>query len=547
MLVDRSYLYLLGRTLTTLIVPILLWSTGAFAKQPGWQRQQVDWRMTGGSRIKAVSHPDQKPLPMAADRKFSRCPVSKKLLTPETAVRLEGAGEQLTEPVVAAVIESPPIDGFVPWIATVVTDDRLDPGEIDAVPQSSVTGNYLTATPQADYAIGIFDTAASAHVMGNAAANRAGLFSSGLITTNTTTIAGVTGSVEAWVSQPLGLFVDGLGAIEPNGLLWDSSGMVGQSNVAIAVGQTPPPEALDLPTAIGSPLSTYFAADFRNDYQITIIRDGNQFTAPDVVLYDLDEPGVPGYANIIPLELRPLGGISVQYLFDPFGGLEFDPISPSMIVGQLSPLQSVFFVSSVDLYDDGHSAIDKDRFLFDTGAQITVVGSRVGARLGFNPAAPGFEVEIQGVTGEVITAPGFYIDTLEIPALGEWLSFTNVPVVLLDISSPEGGTVDGVIGMNLFVDINFVFRSGGLFLQDDPSVEYELIDYRTIADIAPEGGDGVVDFPDLAVFTEVWLATPDSPNWNPKCDLAPQPIRDGKVDFLDFAVLAEYWRESITP
>ena len=543
--IDRSYLHRLSKP-CILAVAVLLCGSSVLAKQPGWQRQQVDWRMTGGSRIKAVSYPDQKPLPTAANRKFSRHPVSKKFLLPESAVRLKRAGEQSITPLVASVIESPPIDGFVPWIAAVVTDARSDFGELDAVPQSSVVGNYPTATPQTNYAVGILDTGASAHVMGNAAASRAGLFSGGLITANTTTIAGVTGSVDAWVSQPLGVFVDGLGAIEPNGLLWNRSGMVGQSNVSIAVGQTPLPNAPDLPTAIGSPLSVYFAAVFRNDYQITIIRDSNQFTAPDIVFYDLDEPCVPTYANLIPLELRPLGGISVQYIPD-FGSFDFDPLGPSTIVGELLPSQSIFFVSSVDLYEGSYSAIDKTRFLFDTGAQITVIGSRVGARLGINPAQPDFEVEIQGVTGEVVTAPGFYIDTLEIPALGEWLSFTNVPVVLLDIASPEGGTVDGVIGMNLFVDLNFVFRGGGLFLQDDPSVEYELIDYRTIADIAPEGGDSVVDSLDLAVFTEAWLATPTSPNWNPKCDLAPQPIRDGRVDFADFAVLAEHWRENVTP
>jgi hypothetical protein len=100
--------------------------------------------------------------------------------------------------------------------------------------------------------------------------------------------------------------------------------------------------------------------------------------------------------------------------------------------------------------------------------------------------------------------------------------------------------------MNLFVNLNFVFRGGGLFLQPDPSFEYEPIDYRTIADIAPEGGDGIVDLLDLAAFAEAWLATPTSPNWNPKCDLAPS-IRDGRIDFADFAVLAEYWRENITP
>ncbi|MHC4265090.1 MAG: hypothetical protein ACYSUK_04060 [Planctomycetota bacterium] len=38
---------------------------------------------------------------------------------------------------------------------------------------------------------------------------------------------------------------------------------------------------------------------------------------------------------------------------------------------------------------------------------------------------------------------------------------------------------------------------------------------------------------------------PPSTNWNPLCDMAPQPDGDGDVDFLDYAVLAEHWYESV--
>lgn len=184
--------------------------------------------------------------------------------------------------------------------------------------------------------------------------------------------------------------------------------------------------------------------------------------------------------------------------------------------------------------------------MFDTGAQVSTVGSRIATRLRLDPDWPEFEVEIEGVTGDTVTAPGFYIDSVEIPAFGEWLICTNVPVVLLDVFSPEGGTVDGIIGMNLFTEFNLVFRGGGLFLQNEPTLEFESI-YRIVADIVPEGGDGKVDFSDLAVFAEAWLATgappPPSPNWNPKCDMAPVSSPDGKVDFLDFAVFAGHWFE----
>ena len=504
------------------------------ASGAGWQREEVQWRLSGGEQIKAISYPEDKPA-QTSNRRQPEKP-AKKLILPETTQRKATQLETTAGPVWANVIDSPPIDGFVPWVAVEVTDARGTDEEFEAVIENSITGSFLTGNPQSDYAIGIYDTGASAHVMGNAAALQAGLFSGiGYVTDNPTTISGVTGEAEAWVSYPIGVFIDGLGAIEPNGLLWDRSGMMGQSNVAIVVGQGDDP--VDLPTAIGSPLSAYFTAVFYNDTVITVTRGVDEFTAPDIHIYEQDDPDIPTYANTIPLELRPLGAVSAQYVswFD-IDTFEFEPISPSILIGISS--QSIFFVASVDLYEGTHSAIDKTRFMFDTGAQITVIGSRIGARLGVNPASPDFVVEIMGITGGTITAPGFYIDAIDIPALGEWLSLTNVPVVLLDIPSPEGGTVDGIIGMNLFVDLNFVLRGGGLFLQDDPSVEYEPIS-RLAGDIAPGIGDGVVDMLDLVAFAEAWLADPLSPSWNGRADM----VGDAIINFRDFAILAQNWMQ----
>lgn len=218
-------------------------------------------------------------------------------------------------------------------------------------------------------------------------------------------------------------------------------------------------------------------------------------------------------------------------------------MSPSVITGFL-PSQSLFFASSVDLTHDGKSAIDKDGFMLDTGAQVSVISEAIAARLGLNATNADFEVEIQGVTGDITMAPGFYIDSLEITATPEWLSFTNVPVVMLDVDSPEGGTLEGIIGMNLFTRFNLVLRSGGLPDYGRHKLEFELI--YIIADIAPEGRDGIVNCLDLAAFVEAWLSTTGSANWNPKADMAPCTTNDGIVNFLDFAVLAEYWSNSNT-
>ena len=396
-----------------LVIAALL-SPVVYAGQPGWKKQKVDWRISGGSKIKAIYYPKDTPVPTLAKKPKPSKP-KKKTIAPERIALLELETYDLTQPVIANVIDSPPVDGFVPWVAVAITDKRFPEEDMrfDACDVNSVDGDYLTLNPQDDFAIGIFDTGASAHVMGNSAAIQAGLFAADLITSNTVELSGVTGSVDAWVSQPLGLFIDGLAAVGPNGL--DDSNMVGEWNVAIAVDMGGSPN--DLPTAIGSPLSVYFVADFHNDQQITVTHNGEEFNSPDIRFYEHEDPCIPNYSNIIPLELRPLGGFNVQYLPIINEFLEFEPASPSTIIGNLS--QSIFFVHSVDLYENDESAVDKDRFMLDTGAQVTVVGSRIATRLRLDPDYPELLVEIQGLTGDTIMAPGFYIDSLEIPAFGE--------------------------------------------------------------------------------------------------------------------------------
>jgi len=192
------------------------------------------------------------------------------------------------------------------------------------------------------------------------------------------------------------------------------------------------------------------------------------------------------------------------------------PTSPSIIVGAFST-QSLFFVGSVDLYYGPHSAIDKDRFMIDTGAQVTVVGYRVGSRLGLDPAHPDFLLPIQGVDGQTTMAPGFTISGLDIPALGEWLRFREVPVVLLDIASPEGGTLDGIIGMNLTTNLNFVLHGGGLAGQPAPSLEYEVIVPATVN--VDFDGDGDVDMDDFGHF-QTCLTGPEAIRTDPACQNA---------------------------
>ncbi len=441
-------------------------AVAAGADRSGWKREEVNWRVTGRGRVRAIHRPPEKRAAKSADELAKSAPV------------------------IGLAIDSPPTAGHVPWITVVTTDAKGEELDMVGLAENSITGTP-TANPQTNYAVGIFDTGASAHIIGYAAATDLGLFNPypadpthTFVTDNIIEITGVTDSIFASISYPLGIFIDGLSAIGPTGLL-DTSEMVGQSNVSVLIGQPFVPPAPDLPTAIGSPLAVNFVTVFRNDQMITVSHNKEEFTGPSISIYDDPcDPRIPSYANTIPLELRPLGSFSIQYIpdfnfYDLTGDIfdwdfTFDtPGTPSVIMGNLA--QSVFFIHSVDLTHGDNSAFDKDRFMVDTGAQVSVLGKRIGARLGLDPANPDEWVEITGITGEPTQEPLFYIDSLQIPALGEWLTFTNVPMILLDIASPEGGTLDGIIGMNLFINLNFVFRGGGMFLQDDPAIDFEFI------------------------------------------------------------------------
>jgi hypothetical protein len=440
-----------------------------------WQKENVDWKAGAGRRIKSIRFPKDKRPPRQA-------------VSPEGEVSTEPSQMRTTKalagdagPMVLAIdVNNPPVDGFVPWIAIGVTSQRKDSFEFDAVVEHSVVGSYPSGVnPQNDYMIGIFDTGAGGHVIGYNQANLAHLTGS-LVSPSQTTVYGVVGSLDVWVSQPLGLFIDGLAAIDPASTLLNTSGMMGESNVVVMVGEAPSGTAPDLATAIGPPLSVYYTTEIRNDKVRTIVRGGQTYSGPDIRVFAEDDPCAPEYANIIPLELRPLGGVNVQYIttIPDLGDIDSwlddpGPASPSVIMGVGS--QSLFFVSSVDLYEKTHAAMDKTRFMLDTGAQVSVIGSRIAARLGLTPSAKEFEVEIEDVTGEAVMAPGFYVDMIQIPALGEWFTARNVPMVLLDVTSPEGGTLDGIVGMNLFVNFNLVVRGGGLFLQQDPALEFQPI------------------------------------------------------------------------
>ena len=93
-------------------------------------------------------------------------------------------------------------------------------------------------------------------------------------------------------------------------------------------------------------------------------------------------------------------------------------------------------------------------FLFDTGAQLSVISTEMASSLGLDLGNPTTTIDVQGVAGNE-TVPGFTLKSLNIQrADGGILQFTDVPVYVLDVAPG----IDGIFGMNLMNVANeFVF------------------------------------------------------------------------------------------
>ncbi len=529
-----------------LVFTVLWCASATFGEQGGWKRKEVNWRISGERRIKAIYYPEGKNLPTLENRGLRR-PVELRPRAgePKTKSILPLTTEAAETAVFTNVIDSPPIDGFVPYVAVAITDERLYGWfEIDAQTEYSIVGNYLPGR-ESDYVIGIFDTGSSAHIINAYDAAVTGI-DADLITSWPVTLIGATGDVDAFVSQPLGFFTDGLAAIDPNTFLVDDSNMVGQSNVAIVVGDLI--ESPNLPTIVGSPLAFFFTTVVENSRTVSLTVDGNEIASPDVRLYQHDDGDIPSYSKKLFLELRPDDGEKVQFwpcsewLGDVCPDGEGSPKTPSIVWGPADASQSLFFAQQTNLAHGNRSSQGK-KFMFDTGAQITVVSEAQAAELELLANDPNFYVEIVDVTGQSTIAEGYYVELLEILASPSWLGFTNVPVVVIDVDSPEGGYLDGIIGMNLFVDMDFYLRGGGLFEQDQPYIMFEFLPPGIAGDIVPLHGDGKVDILDLAAFADAWLANPLSANWYGRADM----VGDAIINFRDFAILAQNWLQTSTP
>jgi hypothetical protein len=93
----------------------------------------------------------------------------------------------------------------------------------------------------------------------------------------------------------------------------------------------------------------------------------------------------------------------------------------------------------------GNRVVDKQTFLFDTGAQLSTISTAQALALGLDLSRPETTITVEGVAGAMDVA-GYTLDELIFPTRdGGLLRYTEVPVYVLDIA--DG--IDGIFGMNL--------------------------------------------------------------------------------------------------
>jgi hypothetical protein len=348
-------------------------------------------------------------------------------------------------------VESPPAEGPVISLAITVTDLRQDDTDWFATAEAGVSGSALTGATT-NVIFGYLDSGSSTHLVDYPDALAMGLQDS-FIGDNSFPVSGVDGvQVDLDISVPVGFFAQGMQDLDAVGQPQPAL-MFGQGNFAAGVNSLDNYNAgINPPTLIGAPFLFFFPAYIQNSQPVQSSVLGNSVSSPSVTFYgDPQDPQIPALTHTIFLQTRPTGAVSVTYLLL----LDEFPFVPStMLLGDLS--SALYFTASSMAFQEG-TYTSSGAMLVDTGAQITLLSEIAAAELNLDLQHPDFTVEVQGLVN-TITAPGFYIDSASVPALGGAVTWTNVPVIIVNVASPEGGTLYGIFGSNLTARRDLVFN-----------------------------------------------------------------------------------------
>jgi hypothetical protein len=329
-------------------------------------------------------------------------------------------------------------------------EQRLAPaGTVDVVPLDQLLdefGNQIITVQgyqnNARAAFGIFDTGASALTF--SAGDQAKFTAQGdpipIKVPGGAVAQGLGGSIVGDVSEPGTILVDGLHAAS---LSFNSQGQA-QFSIQFGAGSAAtggiqafigtPTGSPMLPTISGMPILDGGLAALVEMEGATL--DFSQ-SIPNLVLSLPDLSFVPS-GTMLSGDANSQPPVRIPLTLAGFGNYR----SPGDSITEAP----VPFQTNVSLLDLPYSSVKGQSFLFDTGAQVTVISTQDAQALGLDLQHPQFSTLLEGVGGSQRIS-GYTIPELDLPTSdGGSVRFLNVPVFVADL----GQGLDGVLGMNLF-------------------------------------------------------------------------------------------------
>lgn len=486
------------------VILLLSFLVGTAYAKVGWKKTEVELRVSKGLKITSVSRPVK------------------------STIERE-----------AAPYPEPPLGGFTPLVAITASDEHgiASEFEYEHVLEDSYVGSPLPDA-ESNVVIGIFDSGSVVDLVAGASADVLGL-EGGMLTGNTIPIGGIGDVIiDAPISWPVGIFAGSLAAIS-NGQI-NPNQVVGHSNVSVVV--TPEISCAngeELTAVIGTPFISFYTTVILNENLQTATLGGSNYTGPDVQILEPSDPGIPTYPRSVSMEAS---GISLLLTASYYPDLEdFEtPWFPTMLsASALSiPFGGAFFaeIGALEGEPGPMNTLEDMRMMVDTGAQISIITEGMAAKLSL-PLQEDFTVDVCGVGGLVEDVPGYYIDYVKIDAWGGAMEFSNAPFIVLDIGSPDGQALDGILGMNFFWNRNIVFEptlTGSSFIHVSDPVPFADADIDD---------DGDTDLEDFAVLSAAWAAQAEEGAYNPACDM----FIDTVIDMKDLLAFLDRWLVGATP
>ncbi len=441
----------------------------------------------------------------------------------------------------------PRLAGFSPLIA-IATSSKHSPDDIDyehdlessyncnayGPPFGGVCGS-LNPPADRNFVVGILDSGSVADLAAGTGAQTLGLVGQNL-TINVQPIGGVGGTVEARVTQPVGIYAAGLSAVDAGGTL-NMNALVGHSNVA---GLAAPPincGGTELVRAfVGTPFLAFYTSVIRVDTRRTVTVAGRTYSSPDV---QIQSPlhSIPEYSHAFSMELGS-GGLPVQTA-SYYPDTELDPEDPGYLITPavptalsllplIPPTGGLFFRDVLAVRGEpGPTNLPITMHLMvDTGSEASIISEAMAADLNL-PLTPDFTIDACGVGGIIEDIPGYYIDFVQINAFGGALKFSRAPFVVLDLPVTQLGTLDGVLGMNFFWNRNVIFEPSLI-----QSSFFHVSDPIPVA-FADSDVDFHVDATDASFFISC-ITGPESAGVSPECDHLDVNF-NGSIDLYDIA------------